>query len=200
MSDFIVERYISSQLCDDIIDEFHRQQPSWTDSTRGYWLVSSDMMNQDLVQRYKDEIFSAISFYKEVYSLAFEGFQTMRLEEPFNFQKYSPGFNYSTWHCENNGKEAFNKRVLAFMTYLNTVEVGGETEFLHQKMKSKPIKGKTLVWPAYFTHTHKGLPAPRDKKYIVTGWIEFAPWEDVSLDESDEDFYLNLDLATRTTW
>ena len=35
MSDFIVERYISSQLCDDIIDEFHRQQPSWTDSTRG---------------------------------------------------------------------------------------------------------------------------------------------------------------------
>jgi len=200
MNNFMVERYISSELCDDIIEEFNHHEPIWTNSTRGYWLVSSNDMDHNLVTRYKEEIHSVISFYKDVFSIAFEGFKSMRLEEPFNFQKYSAGFNYSTWHCENNGKEPFGKRVLAFMTYLNTVNQGGETDFLYQHAKYSPIKGKTLVWPAYFTHTHRGLPAPIEKKYIVTGWVEFTPWEDVSLDESDEDFYTNLDLSTRTTW
>ena len=43
------------------------------------------------------------------------------------------------------------------MTYLNTIKVGGETEFLYQKLKIKPKKGLTLIWPTDWTHTHRGL-------------------------------------------
>jgi hypothetical protein len=60
------------------------------------------------------------------------------------------------------------------MTYLNDVPRGGETEFLYQGIKVEPKKGLTLIWPADWTHTHRGLPAPTDK-YIITGWLNFFP-------------------------
>jgi hypothetical protein len=56
------------------------------------------------------------------------------------------------------------------MTYLNTVNSGGETAFWDQKLKIKPKKGLTLIWPATWTHTHKGYPPKKQNKYILTGW------------------------------
>ena len=61
-------------------------------------------------------------------------------------------------------------RHLVFMTYLNSVDDGGETEFLHQNIKVKPKKGLTLIWPADWTHTHRGVVSPSQDKYILTGW------------------------------
>jgi hypothetical protein len=195
MSNFIVERYIDTELCDQIVKNFNESDPSWTNSTRGYWLMSSDRMNQELMIQYKEEIYKHLYFYKEVFPDAFEGFASLRLTEPFNVQRYEPNQFYSRWHCENNGHQAFQTRVLAFMTYLNTVDDGGETEFMYQDMKTRVRKGKTLIWPAYFTHTHRGIPSPTQNKYIITGWVEVAPWEDIDLDESDEDFYKKLDAV-----
>ena len=192
MSDFIVESYLDTDLCDKIVKDFDSRDSVWTNSTRGYWLVSSNDMSTELMTQYKQQVFNFLQYYKECYPDAFEGFAGMRMSEPFNVQKYEPNQFYSRWHCENNGHQSFQTRVLAFMTYLNTVEVGGETEFMYQNVVSKPIQGKTLIWPAYFTHTHRGCPAPQQNKYIITGWVELAPWEDVNLEESDEDFYRNL--------
>ena len=197
---FMLEQYIDSSLCDEIIKDFNTQIPKPTNSTRGYWLVSSDNICSDLLLKYKTEISKVITLYKNTFREVFEGFESMILEEPFNFQKYDPGHHYSVWHCENNGKPSFEKRVLAFTTYLNTVENGGETDFPYQYMKVTPKKGKTLVWPAYFTHTHRGLPAPDETKYIVTGWVKFDPWKDVDLEMSDEDFFSNLNQDTKVTW
>ena len=59
------------------------------------------------------------------------------------------------------------------MTYLNDVENEGETEFYHQKIKVKPQKGLTLIWPADWTHTHRGIASKIDEKYIITGWFSF---------------------------
>ena len=67
------------------------------------------------------------------------------------------------------------RRLLVFMTYLNDVEDGGETEFLYQNLKVKPEKGKTLIWPSEWTHTHRGLTSKSESKFIVTGWFEFDP-------------------------
>jgi hypothetical protein len=59
------------------------------------------------------------------------------------------------------------------MTYLNDVYNGGETEFYHQQLKVKPQKGLTLIWPADWTYTHRGIVAPDEEKIIVTGWWNF---------------------------
>jgi hypothetical protein len=62
---------------------------------------------------------------------------------------------------------------MAFTYYLNNVNDGGETEFLYLKKRVKPIEGRLLIWPASYTHTHRGNPPLSHSKYIVTGWIEW---------------------------
>ena len=59
------------------------------------------------------------------------------------------------------------------MTYLNDVTDDGETEFYYQKIKVKPQKGLTLIWPADWTHTHRGNTSKTQDKYIITGWYSF---------------------------
>jgi hypothetical protein len=60
------------------------------------------------------------------------------------------------------------------MTYLNNIKKGGETEFFYQNLKVKPEKGLTLIWPADWTFTHRGIPSPKEIKYITTGWYSYA--------------------------
>jgi len=57
--------------------------------------------------------------------------------------------------------------------YLNDVEEGGETEFHYQDMKVKPKKGSLIIFPAGFTHTHKGNIPLSDEKYVVTSWLMY---------------------------
>jgi hypothetical protein len=87
-------------------------------------------------------------------------------------QKTLPGQGYHIWHCETSSRELSN-RILSFILYLNDVEEGGETEFLYQKRRVKPTKGTCVLWPASFTHVHRGNPPLSNEKYVLTGWVEF---------------------------
>lgn len=84
-------------------------------------------------------------------------------------QKYDTNGHFNSWHYER-GAGYTMKRCLVYMTYLNTVEDGGETEFLYQNKKIKPEVGKTIIWPSEWTHTHRGLKPNSGVKYISTGW------------------------------
>jgi hypothetical protein len=59
------------------------------------------------------------------------------------------------------------------MTYLNDINDGGETEFLYQNIKIKPKKGLTLIFPADWTFTHRGIASSTEEKFIVTGWYNY---------------------------
>jgi hypothetical protein len=90
----------------------------------------------------------------------------------FKVQKTKIGGGYHVWHYES-GDRASCTRLLTWMIYLNDVQEGGETEFLYQHMRVKPEQGTLVIWPAAFTHTHRGNPPLSNEKYIVTGWTEF---------------------------
>ena len=90
----------------------------------------------------------------------------------FNVQKYSKGDHFSKVHTER-GNIQFSDRLFAWMTYLNNVEDGGVTNFSHYNIKIKPEIGKTLIWPAEWTHAHSGEILNSGKKYIITGWMNF---------------------------
>jgi len=38
-------------------------------------------------------------------------------------------------------------------------------------VKIKPEMGKTLIWPAEWTHAHAGEILKTETKYIITGWM-----------------------------
>ena len=83
-----------------------------------------------------------------------------------NYQRYDKGEGYFDWHFEN-----FDcGRVIVFMTYLTNTPNAG-TEFLYQNIKTECVKGTTLLWPAYWTHTHRSIISKTHKKEILTGWF-----------------------------
>lgn len=93
---------------------------------------------------------------------------------PFNIQRYQPGGHFQRVHAERMSFSLIH-RVMAWMTYLNDVENGGETVFDHYGIAVKPERGKTLIWPAEWTHAHHGGVVKAGRKYIITGWMHFPP-------------------------
>jgi hypothetical protein len=87
-------------------------------------------------------------------------------------QKTKPGQGYHIWHCEQDTREHAN-RLLTWTVYLNDEFEAGETEFLYQHYRYKPQKGDCIIFPAAYTHTHRGNPPIGGDKYIITGWVEF---------------------------
>ena len=53
------------------------------------------------------------------------------------------------------------------------------TYFPQQDIKFKPQAGNMMFWPAYWTHPHKGIPAPKETKYIITGWFSYINGLDI---------------------
>jgi len=82
-----------------------------------------------------------------------------------------PNDGYHGWHGDWTKNPYFIQRVLASQFYLNDVEEGGETEFLHQQIKVKPKKGRLVIWPVGFTHTHRGNKPISNDKYTVATWL-----------------------------
>jgi hypothetical protein len=95
------------------------------------------------------------------------------LTDHVKIQKTVPSQGYHIWHVEHNPGREMEKRILAYSIYLNTVEEGGETEFLHQSQRVKPVKGRIVIWPAGFPYVHRGNPPLSGEKYIVTSWINY---------------------------
>lgn len=89
-------------------------------------------------------------------------------------QKTPPHGGYHVWHHEH-GYDFFS-RVLVWTAYLNDVPEGeGETEFLYQGLKVNPKKGRVCLFPAAYTHLHRGNPPYSCDKYIATGWFLAQP-------------------------
>jgi len=178
---FIGEYEIDHSVCDKIVEHF--EDPS-TLKGKGTTLLGYDPsiknsidgpLDGEIKKLYTDEIQKCIDKYRAEYSYCDKLLDRWALCEGINIQKYDPGHCFRSWHCErSNAKNRIVRRMLVFMTYLNDVEDGGETEFFYQKLKVKPRKGKTLIWPCEWTHTHRGLEAPTETKYIVTGWFSFV--------------------------
>ena len=93
--------------------------------------------------------------------------------DSFNLQRYKPGQHFKKIHSERLSIDDLH-RIFAFMTYLNDVEEGGSTYFSHYDLEIQPRKGLTLIWPAEWTHAHRGNILRKGSKYIITGWINFC--------------------------
>ena len=181
MNHFIRGNFISDlALCDEIID-FHKNCKNkfagliGRDGLRVDTEVkdSTDcILKQPLSGKYFLQLEKIVDDYVSTFIHAVCNGDWAIIEN-INIQHYAPGQGFKAWHCE---RPSVNQaaRHLVFMTYLNDVTDGGETEFFYQEMKVRPEKGLTLIWPADWTFTHRGIPSLTQEKYIVTGWFNFA--------------------------
>ena len=93
------------------------------------------------------------------------------IRDNYNLQKYSPGGGYHILHCENYNTGKHRTNILAWMYYLNTVREGGGTYFSNFDLTVNAEEGRLVIWPAYWTHFHKGIVSKTYDKYIATGWF-----------------------------
>ena len=85
-------------------------------------------------------------------------------------KKIPIGGGFHNWHYENTGLQV-SARKLVIQLYLNTIEEGGETEFLPHMVSIKPTKGSLVIFPAGWTHKHRGKMPISNKKYILNFWV-----------------------------
>ena len=125
-----------------------------------------------ILEKYIDELHKCYMDYQKQWPFL----KTMlkKIDIPaFNIQKYSRGDHFAHLHSERTSLSTLH-RLFAWMTYLNDVEDGGKTNFSHYGISIKPQTGKTLIWPAEWTHAHTGEILNDGKKYIITGWMHFS--------------------------
>jgi hypothetical protein len=128
--------------------------------------------NIEFINSFHDRFYNYIY---PLYNIQYPVLQTLQKHRSkiIKIQKTYPTKGYHVWHCEHDATLSGKERILSWILYLNNVEEGGETEFLYQSLRFKPKAGTFILFPAHFTHTHRGNPPLSGVKYIATGWIEF---------------------------
>jgi prolyl 4-hydroxylase len=181
---FIFTDYIEDlSLCDDIIEWFkgtHMKGPGNVGSferTDDLIKISTDSnlkYSPELYKRYYEQVNAISKKYIEKFKFV-DYYGPWDILDSVNIQYYKPTEGFYAWHTERAGAaHPMGSRHMVFMTYLNDVTEGGETEFYHQEVKIQPKKGLTVFWPADWTHTHRGIASMTQEKFIVTGWYNFT--------------------------
>ena len=87
----------------------------------------------------------------------------------FRLKRFDPGQHYEVWHCEHSIRNPF--RLAACILYLSDHNCG--TEFMTGEMvKSK--KGRAIMFPAFWTHFHRGQLCPDHKtRFIMSFYLTY---------------------------
>ena len=104
------------------------------------------MLDKQCGYEYMQQYNLVIGSCLEKYVNEYEALMDYRYQQVYlNVQRTKPGEGYHSFHFEK-GSLGTNRRVAATMMCLNTVEEGGETEFLYQHKRFKPVAGQVLIW------------------------------------------------------
>jgi len=107
----------------------------------------------------------------DLYSTNFAIDQTMT-SHAFKIHRVNPSEGYHQWHHEHSFHTS--TKVLAWMIIIEAPKSGGETEFLNQSLRIEPKVGQLTIWPAGFTHKHRGNPPLEGRKTYITGWFDLT--------------------------
>ena len=183
-SDFIEihDNVLSSCDCDVLIKQFEKEDPSQfrvnssNDSIK-IGLTHFCCWNDTKFEKYnrflRTALLSPISAYKEKYGEILGDLEQTNpywnINEWYNFQKFEEGGGYYTLHSEHEPASPY--RMAVWMIYLNDAICG--TEFRYQNRVVNAKAGRLVIWPAFWTHAHKGVTPNKGVKYMMTGWCSY---------------------------
>ena len=175
---FIEEYKIPKKICDDLIT-YYKKNTEYKNIGQTGLGIDKKIKNSTDVSFYNDSKNKTIqSFFNLLSDCVINYCKKYNIKDAIktyvcnNIQYYKPKGGYPSLHYERNSVSP--KRILAYMLYCNTVTDKGGTEFLYQNITLSAVKGKLVIWPAEFTHPHRGIISPTQQKYITTGWFEIV--------------------------
>jgi hypothetical protein len=177
---FIQGWYLDSSFCEDLVNFYNTQCLVQTDGVLLNNNTSQIKESLDIIvpphnislHSYFIQLKTCLDYYNNKFNYS-SGLRGYSIKENVNIQHYPVSGGYKVWHCERASADIIIRdRHLVFMTYLNDVDDGG-TEFFHQKITIRAEKGLTLIWPADWTHVHRGQISTTKEKIIITGWLSY---------------------------
>jgi hypothetical protein len=174
---------LSRENCDFVIQSFEKHEATNPSSIRNSteqfsnkemgrmdFAIFTGILLPDISKIINETLSNCLNIYvEEFFSLK----QIRARSEEVKLQRTPPKGGYHVWHCEATDRKNMD-RVLTWMIYLNDIPEGeGETEFLWQGIRVQPKAGTCVIWPAQFTHPHRGNPVYSCNKYIATGWYTY---------------------------
>jgi hypothetical protein len=171
------DNVISKKVCDYLISKFDSFVNNFEKDRNFDKLIVDDTqawLDDKHDYKLREQIWkTCIVPYCRKYSITGPDYNSIGIHVELKIQKTEPGQGFHAWHCEIDKEAENQKRLLAFTLYLNDMSEGGETEYLFQNTRLSPKAGLGAVWPAGFTHLHRGNPPLKETKYIVTGWVQY---------------------------
>lgn len=179
---FECENALPDFLCDDIVNRFEANIDDQYQGRVGSEMGENKTLKKttDLVVTGKDHwqdvqnnLFRSLAMSLQDYSQLYPYFSDLKRFKDcgYNLQRYQQGDFYH-WHVDADNNALANRQLVAIW-YLNDVTQGGETDFYHQQISVKPVKGKLLLFPPFWTHQHRAAVIEEGVKYIATTWITF---------------------------
>ena len=168
---YIKNNFLLNKECDQLITFFKdipNKKLSDEGNYEGVFLEdSSPYLKNDklsfLKDRFQDQLNEYIKIYPEL------NFVCPFYLTEIRFKHWKKNNYFNTWHSEHSAE--CSHRILNFMIYLSNHNCG--TEFLDKRV-IKSDKGKLVIMPSYFTHTHRGMPCPEKKdRYMLSGYFNF---------------------------
>ena len=176
----IYDNALSSKECREIISYINDQSLTQGNTSSGIlkevkdcWETWGSVGDESMPSQY---VAVALNKYLPLYRKSYPAVDNIlcywSIVSRYNLQKYHPGQAYHALHCENDCSLT-SSRTLAWMFYLNDVTEGGGTYFESYDKTLNAVEGRLVIWPAYWTHGHKGVMSKTQSKYIMTGWCEY---------------------------
>jgi hypothetical protein len=157
----IIDDVLTNEECDLLIHEsknFMKEElpPPWNYSYYDF------PIDHELNSKIGNLIVSEyVNLYPEL-TLTFNKWQL----EHFRIKEFKPGKYYDYWHSEQGFQVP---RIVAILIYLSDHNCG--TEFYDRRVVPSK-KGRAVVFPAFWTHTHRGQPCPENKsRFVMSSYI-----------------------------
>lgn len=158
--------------CGDLID-YLNEQDGWSRSRVRGSRAEVDYRTSDTVAlpaqeegrpAFVDEFIRTIRQRMDNYSVLY-GVPVYGYEEAI-VNRYLPGQRFDTHPDYYRGSD----RVFSAVVYLNTVEDGGGTSFVHYGHEVEAREGRMVIFPANYLFAHAGTAPASGTKYSAAFW------------------------------
>jgi len=157
----VIDESLSNKESDLLIKKFLPEVKQSLKNPHNYSFYDIPLNNK-ILQKLS---FNIIETYKNKYPEVNYTHEKWSIKQ-FRFKVFEPGDYYNVLHSEQNST---NARILSILVYLSNHNCG--TEFYDGTMV-KSVKGRSLIFPAFWTHAHKGQPCPdKKRRFILSAYV-----------------------------
>jgi prolyl 4-hydroxylase len=178
---YLLEDFLSADECDELIRRIRRDSRASTITNPSepdkYFRTSKTSNLSENADAFVQDIERRIAEYMGFEPERSEGIQGQYYQVGEEFKAHTDYFEPGTDEYRTFAG-AEGQRTWTFMIYLNTVEAGGQTEFLRLGTTVTPRRGLAVIWNSLRADgsvnpdtLHWAKPVIRGEKFIITKWF-----------------------------